>query len=38
MWIRLSKGPVAGCCEKGNEHSDSMKEEKYLDQLIVLTS
>jgi len=25
------EGPVAGCCEHGNEHSDSVKSGEFLD-------
>jgi hypothetical protein len=29
------QGPVAGCCEHGDKHSDSMKGEEFLDYLSV---
>jgi hypothetical protein len=36
-WIQLDevKGPVAGCCEHGNESLGSIKDREYLGQLII---
>jgi hypothetical protein len=32
-WNHLAQGPVAGCCEHGNEPLDSIKGREFLDWL-----